>query len=275
MDHNQLKKGNTAKILRISSRKYAKVRFSDPAVVDEMRTLFIREIEVTAPEVLEKLRDDVWPEYISAYNAAKQPGTNETNALVRFTWPPSLLIAVLAWAKEVRLLHKGKPPSWVLEQLDVTLHHWTRYPDLVSKSPRWILVGGYSAENRGQVHDVFSIELPKFVWQWAHGFEDKNSAKRRIMKTVGEIVDKRLGEMEQVLGRMPQLPNKRRPEHFTWTVLNQVQGVELQELARTYKVAYATVKNEVMALKNSIGISLPKGRRPRGKVSTGSRKIPK
>ncbi len=262
MDHNELTKRNDSVPLIVPSRKYANVRFSDPAVVDEMRTLFIREIEVTAPEVLEKLRDSVWPEYSSAYNAAKQPGTKESSVMVLFRWPRSLQIAVLAWAKDVRLLHNGKPSGWVLQQVEVTLQVWTRHPDWLSKNLHWFFVGGYSVEHKGRSRALFSIELPTFIWDWEQGFENKRSARQRIMEKVGEIVNRRLGEMEQALRNLPQVPNKRRPEHFAWTVLHQVRGVELQELATSYGVSCATVKNEVMALKARLGIGLPKGRRP-------------
>jgi hypothetical protein len=262
MDHNEHTKKNDSEPPKVRSRKYANILSSDDAVVDEMRSSFVREIAVTSPEVLEKLRDSVWPEYIKAYNAAMQNGAYKSSDVVRFGWPQSLQIAVLAWAKDVRLLHDGKPPDWVLAQVEVTLWLWTQHPERFSKHLCWGFVGGYSADRKRRSQSPFLIELPQFTWHWVQGFEDKRSAKQRIMKTVGEIVDRRLREMEQTLGNLPRLQNKRRPEHFTWTVLHQVRGVQVQELATSYGVSCATVKNEVMALKARLGIGLPKGRRP-------------
>jgi hypothetical protein len=263
MDDGKLAKGNDRNDQsppRARSLKYANIRSNNEAVLDEQRSHFIREIEGTAPEVLEKLRDSVLPEYINAYNAAKDSGAQQSRTMVRFPWPDSLQIAVLTWAKDVRLLHKGKLPDWVLAQADVTLWLWTRRPDLLSNSLRWCFTGGYSAERRTPSNS-FVIEVPTFTWHWQQGCENKTSAKQRIMEAVGEIVDQRLDEMEQILENLPRVPAKRAPEHFTWTVLHQIRGVRLQDIAAQSGVAAATVKNEVLRLKRRLGISLPKGRR--------------
>lgn len=169
--------------------------------------------------------------------------------------------------QDVRLLHRGKLPNWILKQVEVTLHLWARRPDLFSKSLSWGFVGGYSMDGVKPSHDFFLIELPQFAWYWEQGTEDIESAKQRIMETVGEIVDKRLGEMKQVIENLPRVPNKRRREHFTWTVLHQVRGDTFKELAAKWHVSTATVKNEVTRLKSSLGISLPKGRRRKNSIT--------
>src|SRR5208283_2132852 len=110
--------GNNSANSGIRRRRFANSRLSRAAVTEELRSRFLREIVDTAPEVLEKLRDNVLPEYIKAYNVARQP---DVQAIVLFRWPPLLRDTVLSWAKAVRLLHKGKPPDWILAQVDVTL----------------------------------------------------------------------------------------------------------------------------------------------------------
>jgi hypothetical protein len=267
MDHGERTEENDSAPPKTRRPKYANSRLSAAAVVDELRTQFIQEIVATTPEVLEKLRDSVWPKYIEAYNAAKQPGANEDNGLVRFRWPEPLQAAVLNWAKDIRLLHRGKVPNWILKQVEVTLHLWARLPDLFSKRLHWGFTGGYSADGVKPVPDPFLIELPQFTWYWEQGTEDIESTKQRIMETVGEIVDKRLGEMKQVIENLPRVPNKRRREHFTWTVLHQVRGDTFTELAAKWNVSSATVKNEVMMLKASLGISLPKGRQRKNSIT--------
>jgi len=194
---------------RALRQKYRYTRFSDAAVADELRSQFIREIETAAPEVLEKLHEAVWPKYIEAYNAEKHPGVHEGTGPVVFQWPEDLRQAVLTWARDVRLVHRGTPPKWVLTQVDATLRFWTWNPDSLSKGLRWGFVGGYSWERRPQ--DLFSIELPTFRWNWEHGFEDKQSAEHRIMNRVREIVSKRLREIEQLLENLPRVPDKRGP----------------------------------------------------------------
>jgi DNA-directed RNA polymerase specialized sigma24 family protein len=71
---------------------------------------------------------------------------------------------------------------------------------------------------------------------------------------------KDLAETEKAIKELPRVPTKSKPEHFTWTVLHQIRGVPLKDLAEHDGIALATVKNAVMGLKARLGIGLPKGR---------------
>jgi hypothetical protein len=227
-------------------------------VKEELRSRFLREIVDTAPEVLEKLRDDVLPEYIKAYNIARPPDVKGDQAIVLFRWSPSLRGTIVSWAKGVRLLHNGKPPDWILAQVDETLQVWIRHPEWFVKRLSWGYTGGYRMERRPP--DISIVELPTFKWDWEGDFEDKKSAKLRIMEAVCEIVDTRLEEIERDLKSLPRVPHTRSPERFTWTVLHQVRGNSLKVIAAQWNVSAATVKNVVTKLKKELEIGLPKGR---------------
>ena len=103
MDHNHDADANNVALASNRRRRFVNSRFSRAAVADELRVRFLREIAISAPEVLAKLRDDVLPEYIQAYTAAMPPGADNSNSLVSFRWPPPLEIKITSWAKAVRL----------------------------------------------------------------------------------------------------------------------------------------------------------------------------
>jgi DNA-binding NarL/FixJ family response regulator len=107
----------------------------------------------------------------------------------------------------------------------------------------------------------FVIELPSYKWDWR--FESAEATKKYIMDGVRDIVNRRFDEMQKIIEKLPRTPNKRRPEHYTWVVQHQVQGISFQAIAGRFNVSPATVKNEVMELKKLLGLSLPKGRRRR------------
>jgi hypothetical protein len=239
---------------KVRWRKYTGVRLNDAEVADDLRNFFFREVESTTPEVLKKLRDSVLPEYIRAREAIGMAVCS------RFSWPKQLGIAVLKWAREVHLLYNGKPPDWVVEQVEATLFLWDRQPALFSTDLCWGLLGGYSMTVRPR-EDSFTIELPKFRWDWERGFESSESAKKRILADVAQFVDVRMEEMKQELGRLPRVPNKLGHNHVKWTVLHQIRRVKFHELAVLEGVSENTIKNEVTKLKKCIGINLPKGRR--------------
>jgi DNA-directed RNA polymerase specialized sigma24 family protein len=121
-----------------------------------------------------------------------------------------------------------------------------------------LILGGNKWEQRRP--QDYLIELPQFTWYWLHGSESKQEARKRILDAVAKIVDARLAEMEKAIKELPRVPTKSKPEHFTWTVLHQIRGVPLKDLAEHDGIALATVKNAVMGLKARLGIGLPKGR---------------
>ena len=241
-----------------TTSKYSHVRLSDESIVEELRAHFIREIERTAPEVLQKLLDRVLPTYREACHAIDPPGV----AFLRHKWPKPLRLAVMSWAKEVRLLHKGQLPAWVLSQIECTLWVWFQHPEWFVKRLGWGFLGGqsgYSAEHMAVPPGTFQITLPQHEWHWEG--ESLSSWKSEIMSEISDFVDTRLFKIQQVLEGLPKGPKKHNSKHFTWTVLHQVRGVTFEDLAKEYKATLAEVKNPVMALKKRIGISLPKGRR--------------
>src|ERR1035438_6900371 len=87
---------------KIRAPRLAGIVLSEDSVKHSLRTVFFREIERATPEVLEKLRDNVWPQYAEAYHAALQNRMTPTGGFVQFQWPSKLQQAVAAWAKEVR-----------------------------------------------------------------------------------------------------------------------------------------------------------------------------
>jgi hypothetical protein len=232
--------------------RHAGIRLSDAERVDDLRVLFLGAIEVAAPEVLEKLRDAVLPEYVKAVEAADPPA----GILLRSRWPPALRTAILKWATDVRLLDGSKPPDWILAQVETTLWFWTQLRDPLRRLS-WGMSGGYSWVRRSE--SPFSVKLPE-TWYWEPAIESIESAKRRIMRDVDQMVGQRLAAIMETIKTLPRLPNKRGPDHFAWTVLHQIRGSRLGDIAKQSNVSHLTVKNAVMALKAGIGISLPKGR---------------
>ena len=264
MDSGPSTKHHDPAPIKVRAPRLAGIQFSEDSVTNELRTLFLREVERATPEVLEKLRQKVWPEYIKAYEAIQQSGFTPTSVLFpsRSAARQKAVVdcskAVVDWAKEVRLLYGDGPPTWVVQQVETTLQIWTRHPDWMSKGARWWLLGGYKWERRRP--QDYLIELPHFTWYWPYGYESARDAKKRILDAVTKIVNARLDEMKKAIKELPRVPTKSRPEHFTWAVLHQIRGVRFEDLAKQSGVALATVKNVVTALKAEIGISLPKGR---------------
>src|ERR1039457_1060578 len=67
--------------IKVRAPRLAGIQFSEDSVTNELRTLFLREVERATPEILEKLRQKVWPEYIKAYEAIQQSGFTPTSVL--------------------------------------------------------------------------------------------------------------------------------------------------------------------------------------------------
>jgi hypothetical protein len=242
---------------------FANVRFSHVGVVADLRGQFLREVETTAPEVLERLRDNVWPEYAKAYHASVHSGENILSVLNRSRWSQSLQVVVIEWIHEFRLLHGRNPPEWILSQMESTLSTWTRHPSLVSGAPGWVWLGGQTMERTPSPED-FVISLGTYKWDWRHGRESADEARNLILKEIRDIVNRRFVEMLALITLLPRAPNKRRPEHFTWLVQHQIQRMTFQDIADRSHVEPITVKNEVTDLKKLIGLSLQRGR-PRGR----------
>jgi hypothetical protein len=255
MENGESTKHHDPTSAKVRAPRLAAVQLSKDLVTHGLRTRFLREIESAAPEVLDKLRDNVWPEYIKAFDAT-QKAAMPTSFFFRPGWP-ALQKAVVDWAKEVHLLHRGGPPIWVVQQVETTLEIWTRHPDWMSKGEHWFMGAAYKIPRRP---DGFLIELPQFTWNWEHGYESARSAKKRIIAEISELLDVRLAQMQKVIDDLPRMPAKRERNHFTWTVLHQIKKTPFKDLAGQYNVSSTTVKNAVMALKAEIGISLPKGR---------------
>lgn len=259
MNNDQGRKNRvpTVRVPRLAARQFTK-----DAVTNELRGLFFREIERCTPEVIEKLRDKVLPLYIKAYDAIQQAGSISNSVFfpsqcaTRQESVADCTKAVVDWAKEVRLLHGNGPPNWVVEQAEATLQVWARNPNSVVA--RWLIIGVSKWEQRRP--QDYLVELPQFTWHWIYGYESKRQARKRILHEVAKIVDTRLTEMEEAVKAMPRLPTKSKPEHLTCTVLNQIRGVRLEDLAKQFGVQPTTLRNAVMLLKARLGIGLPKGR---------------
>jgi hypothetical protein len=242
---------------KVRAPRLAAVQLNKDLVTNGLRTLFLREVEHAAPEVLEKLRAKVWPEYIKAYDATQRGGFTPTSVFGQSQWP-ALQQALAEWAEDVRLIHRGGPPRWVVQQVETTLEIWTRHPEWLSKGVHWFMGTAYRIPRRPE---AFLIKLPQATWHWEHGYESARSAKKRIIAEVGELLDVRLAQMQKVIDELPRMPAKRERRHFIWTVLHQIKKTSFEDLAAQYNASSTTVKNAVMALKAEIGISLPKGRR--------------
>ena len=136
MDSGQSTKHHHPAPIKVRAPRLAGIQFSEDSVTNELRTLFLREVERATPEVLEKLRQKVWPEYIKAYEAIQQSGFTPTSVLFpsrsadRQKTVVDCSKAVVDWAKEVRLLYGDGPPTWVVQQVETTLQIWTRHPGL-------------------------------------------------------------------------------------------------------------------------------------------------
>lgn len=247
---------------RVRQRRpnFTNVRLSAAGVVADLRGQFLREVETTAPEVLESLRDNVLPEYAKAYDASVQSGENVLSVLNRSRWSQSLRTAIIEWIRKYRLLRGRHPPEWILSQMESTLSTWTRHPSLVSDPPGWVWVGGQTME-RTPSPEQFLITLPTYKWDWRLTRESADEARNRILEEIRDAVDLRFKEMQSLIAPLPRVPNKRRPEHFTWAVQHQVKGMTFEEIGKLSYVAPTTVKNEVTDLKKLIGLSLPRGRR--------------
>jgi hypothetical protein len=255
---------------KIAAPRLAGVVFSEESATNATRTLFLREVERATPEVLEQLRDRVWPEYSKASTAIQRT----SYAPVSIFFPSQSATrnkavvdcakAMVDWAKDVRLIHGDGPPNWIVQQVETTLQIWTRHPDWVSERPGWLIFVGQQMERRRP--QDYLIEFPQFTWYWLYGYESAWDAKKRILGEVTNLVDRRLAEMKVAIDTLPRVPTKSKPEHFTWTVLHQIKGVHLKDLADQSRVSPATVKNAVMGLKKRLGISLPKGRPKRNSI---------
>src|ERR1022692_1373128 len=81
MDSGPSTKHHDPAPIKVRAPRLAGIQFSEDSVTNELRTLFLREVERATPEVLEKLRQKVWPEYIKAYEAIQQSGFTPTRLL--------------------------------------------------------------------------------------------------------------------------------------------------------------------------------------------------
>src|ERR1022692_1978701 len=97
--------------IKVRAPRLAGIQFSEDSVTNELRRLFLHEVERATPEVLEKLRQKVWPEYIKAYDAIQHGGFSPTSVFfpsqsaARQEAVVDCSKAVAEWAKEVRLLY--------------------------------------------------------------------------------------------------------------------------------------------------------------------------
>jgi hypothetical protein len=241
---------NMAKLTRkLASAGGPQTRWSTDAVKDELRAAFILEIEQTAPEVLVDLRDQVWPHY-------RKVASPERSFVSPASWPKELRSSVLGWARRHNLVYLDCVPAWVLSQLGYTLGVWTGHPELTqSERLRWCGRGGYSGPSKA---DHFAIELPQQIERSI--YESDIQFEKRVFSALEEIIRPQLQDFSDRIAKLPSVARKRRPEHFTWAVLNQIQRWDFARIAKHFHVAPVSVRNEVTDLKRLIGLRLRPGR---------------
>jgi hypothetical protein len=232
-----------------------KTRWTVEMVKDELRARFFREIETAAPEVLTHLKDRIWPDYRRV-----QIETDEQPTLPYFplpAWPEPLQAAAVKLARDHCLVHHSKVPAWVLTQFEETLAYWALHPNMPERqSLSWgPSLGAYS----GMQHiEDLALELPPRIERSI--YETDGEFQTRVYRELDQIIRPQLKAISAKVAALPRAQQKRRPEHFTWLVLNQVRHEGFPRIAERWNVSELSVRNEITDLKREIGLSLPRGR---------------
>jgi hypothetical protein len=97
------------------------VRWTRTETADELRCQFFRAIPTATPEVLEDLRDHLWPVY-----REEASGHAPYFPLARCSTP--LQQCAREYVSKHGLIHNGQPCGWVLAQIEQALAHWLLSP---------------------------------------------------------------------------------------------------------------------------------------------------
>ena len=223
-------------------------RWNEEDVRDDLRAEFIKEIEISAPEVLMALRDELWP----SYREVVAFGGREVGPFCR--WPEDFRARARKIAREYHLVYLDCVPGWVLEQFAYTLWFWTRHPELAREEKlRWWARGGCSGMRKV---DDLSIDLPRVERSI---YESDVDFKKRVYSSLEPILRLQFEELSSRIAELPVSPRKRRPEHYTWVVLHQIRRWSFENIADHFHVSPFSVRNEVTELKRQIGLRLPAG----------------
>jgi hypothetical protein len=106
--------------------------------------------------------------------------------------------------------------------------------------------------------DYLAIELPPRIERSI--YETNAEFEKRVYSTFEEIVRPQLEKLSRRIAELPAVPHKRRPEHYTWTVLHQIRRLNFERIADEFNMDPVSVRNEVTDLKRQIGLNLPRGR---------------
>lgn len=233
----------------------------------EARSIFLAVIEEVAPEVLEALRNDVYPRYIELGPLFSPRDLNEV--------PGELREALEKWASQFSI-----SAEWVLEQALATLDLWRQYPDMLEWEP---LEWGCIDVGEGFWTPKPPDPIGTFKFAWDPAAETRARARERIQKAFAEALEEYLNRIEAFFEAHPdgwrraiekRARDQDQTRHFRWLAYYLVKGWSYAEIARAenpgadedYEAVLESkvIQKAVRDTAELIGIELPDRRgRPR------------
>ena len=202
------------------------------------RFLFLEAIQAKAPEVLQVLRDEIYP--LAKATAARAPYGANLLLLDAHTVRSSPHFADLAAALWGWLDDFGLDADWMFKVAVGTLNLWAFSERDLADGDEELLAELEWDFQPLTYQPVIPSELRRFVF--THGGWDATARLRsefeaEVRADFEEALNDYLSTMEERLGRIPGLQKtteKRVPEHFEWLVLRQCRGWTYRNIAEEY-----------------------------------------